>query len=137
MKKNKNRSKGIKNEAAFIAVEDTSFSAPVCAHDKHQMLYAKKGPVCKEAPITKTSPSCARAHGWTSKPGRAVMVISLLYNTDHHISASRYVGKPGSCCTGDTHMGAAKLQAEQLPSPISCMSCKAGKSSAAQQVVLS
>lgn len=33
MKKNKNRAKGIKNEAAFMAVEATPFSVPVCACD--------------------------------------------------------------------------------------------------------
>lgn len=33
MKKNKNRAKGIKNEAAFTAVEDASFSAPMSAYD--------------------------------------------------------------------------------------------------------
>ena len=33
MKKNKNRTKGIKNEAAFIAVEDAFFSVPMCACD--------------------------------------------------------------------------------------------------------
>ena len=80
-----------------VHVTNTKRSTP------RPVLYAKR------LPFTKTSPSCARAHGWTSKPERAVTVISLLYNTDHHISISHYVGKPGSCCTGDTHVGAAQL----------------------------